>query len=342
MYIDLFTIFLLIFLNGFFVAAEISLLASRKSRLDAMKKKNTFSSGLVESNLKNVNFFITGIQVAITGINIAVGWIGERFVNIFLRSYFQSYLVQFPFLNNSFFTGIIPFFAITFLLMIFGELIPKSISMINPERASLILAFPLRVYSFLFEPVITFINHVTDAILRPLGLNNRKRDERFSEEELKIIINQSVKEGVIPPSLQHIIFNSLRLKNIKSKNAMYDYSSIISFSCDSSIRDIMKEISQKRHSHLRYLVHNKNKHDLVGFIETADLIIHGYTGKNNTLKEANIIKKAVPVDSESTLDETLSRMLINNTFVAIIHENSKPTGAVTINAITKELTRKFN
>jgi len=342
MLFDIAFIIFLIILNAFFVASEISLVAARKSHLESLIRKKSIVSRALQTNVKNINLFITAMQVGNTLISIAVGWRGQVLVHTVINNNLHSYIEKYSFLNNQLITSVIPFLLITGILMIFGELIPKKLSMRSPERNAFLLALPTALYSFVFDPIITFVDKLTEILLRFFGLDGMKKEIPVSEKELRIIIHQSVKDGVIPQSLQSLIFNSLRLKNVKSSNVMHNHSSVVSFPTHATIDEIHHEISLKNHRFLRYVVHHKKKNNTVGFFESADLLAMSGKNRRITLKESNIIKRAITVDQNKGLDEVLAQMIQAERYVAIVYDVRKPMGIITINTIIKELTRRID
>lgn len=326
---DIAFIVLLILINAFFVGSEISLIAARKSHLATLIKKKSLASRALKTNTKNINLFITAMQVGNTLVSIAVGWRGQLLVN-----------TLFP--KSNIFTTVFSFLVITGSLMIFGELIPKKISMRHPEKYALIFAIPTALYSYIFDPIITFVNHTTDMFLNMLGVDGRENEIPFSEKELKIIISQSVKEGLIPPSLRLLFLNSLRLRNITAKQVMYHESEVVGFSSDMLLKEVEKTISRKKLHFLRYVVYKDGTKDVLGFFEVSDLLaVINKANSHGTLESSHIVKKTIKVSDNTSLDTVLAKMVHTQKFITVVYQGQKQMGIITINTILNELTKRF-
>lgn len=318
---------ILIIVNAFFVASELALLAARKSRLLTLATKSILPVKFVKKATANLNFYITATQFGSTVASIGVGWEGQLVVEKLLQK------------TPNIFVSILAFVIITAFLMIFGELIPKKITMRNPEVFSLIILVPLAVFTFLFKPIIKSIHQFTDYVLNLIGKPSQTKDMPYSENELKFILNQAAKEGIVPESLKTIIYNSLRLKKVNAKHIMIDRSKVVLFYADETMREIKNKIMEKKLRFSRYPVFSKEKKQFVGFVEIADLFaaVHEYE-PNFSLEKTGIIRKAFHISHLKTVDEILASMLQNQTFVAIIvNERGGTGGVVTITEIIKQL-----
>lgn len=313
--------------NSFFVASETAFVAARKSRLDMLVRKSPIPNKLMRETVDNLNFYIAATQFGTSVSGIAVGWFGQLLVG---RIFGTSHN---PFID------IFTFLIITFLIMIFGELVPKRIAMKNPERLSLTLLMPLLIFTRIFSPFISAINYVTEALMRLFRFSIRSGSTPYTENELRIIIEQSVKEKVVPKSLKSIIYNALRLSRISSNQIMIPANDIVGFHTLETIGQVRKKIKDNNLQFNRYPIYHNKLQRHVGFVEIADLAgaISGYD-EGKTLWDCKIIRKAIQTDGNRSADEVLASMLRHQTFVAIVKNKGGDTlGIITITEIIKRL-----
>lgn len=328
MWTDFFVILLLIILNAFFVAAETAFIAARQSRLKELSRKHIFKK-FVENTVSNLNIFITTTQLGGTLVSIAIGWRGQIAVEKIVK----------PFFGNELITSVIPFLLITVSLMIMGEIVPKKLTMHNPEKMSLLLVIPITIFSKIFMPVIQFINGISDLVLKILGRRTSRKHIPYSEGELKIILYQSIRDGIIPPNFESLIYNAIRIKKITAGQIMIPRVKVVAFDADEKIGEIPLQLKKKNIRFNRYPVYKVNENSFIGFIEAVDLLYALYRYENSVkLADTDIVRKAAQININKTADEILSKMLNNKTYVTVVvGPDGKTQGIVTITEIIKEL-----
>lgn len=317
------------------------MLATRKTRLFELARNGNIVHKMAKYISNNLHIFITATQFGSTMSSIAIGWISQDLFSSFYLRTFGQYFKAVPFLKNSLLTTVLPFTIITFSIMTIGELLPKKITMLNPEKFALIFALPLYGFSKVFDPVIKFFNNITDNILKIFGKKSTSKEPPFSENELKIIINKSVKDGVIPVSLKLVIYNTLKMKKIKCQNIMVRLSRMKVFYSDDSLGKIQQKISRENLKFNRFPVIYRRTSKMVGFMETTELYrsISRYSAAT-VLAKTTLIKQPIKIHHEATADKVFSEMLKRKTHIAFINGGkNKPAGIITIGDIEKQLTR---
>jgi CBS domain containing-hemolysin-like protein len=164
-------VLLLVALNGFFVAAEFALVASRRSKIDAMVEDGDRMAKTVQTALTHLDRYISGTQLGITLASLALGWVGEPALAVLVDRALAAVGVDVPSGAAHTTAGIITaFLIITFLHIVFGELAPKSVALIKPEAVSRWVAPPLILFSRVMAPFIHVLNGTANALLRLFGV----------------------------------------------------------------------------------------------------------------------------------------------------------------------------
>ncbi|MGB9672913.1 MAG: CNNM domain-containing protein, partial [Anaerolineales bacterium] len=209
--LEILLVILLICLNGFFTAAEFALVSVRRTRIEELIQQGVRSARWVKYALENPQKIFAATQLGITMASLGLGWIGEPaiaqliapIVNLFPHP-IQSEV------SHSISAGI-AFALITFLLVVAGELAPKSVALQNSEKTALIVVQPVLAMEWIFKPVIWLLNGAGMFFLRLLGLKTTPNQEIVhSVEELRMIVTASAEGGIVKKEegeMLHAIFD---------------------------------------------------------------------------------------------------------------------------------------
>src|SRR5215211_3663242 len=192
----------LIFLNGLFVMSEIALVSARKARLEMMAEKGDKKADNALRLSNNPEIFLSAAQIGITLIAILTGvYSGEKFGH-----YLEPYVERIDFLSryaNTISTSIIVI-IVTFLSIIFGELIPKRIGLLNAEKIAKKVAAPMRAFATFTHPIVWLLNKTSNGFFKLFNIK-QSRDESVTEEEIKAIISEGTESGSIEEEEKEII-----------------------------------------------------------------------------------------------------------------------------------------
>src|SRR2546423_13840736 len=190
----------LVVINGFFVAAEFSLVAARRSKLDEMIARGDRGAKTVQAALQHLDRYIAGTQLGITIASLALGWIGEPVLaHLFDQAFRTIGLNPSPSATH---VAAVPvaFFLLTFFHIVLGELAPKSIALASPERTAKAVARPLLVFSRFMSPLIWLFNGTANGLLRILGIEPATDHEGHSPEEIRFLVMQAHAHGTLDES----------------------------------------------------------------------------------------------------------------------------------------------
>lgn len=257
----------LVLLNGIFAMSEMSLVSSRKFKLENAKKKGIKGAKVALELSENPTKLLSTVQIGITLIGILLGvYSGEN-----LTSKVTLFLSQFevikPYASNIA-TGIIVV-SITYLSIVLGELLPKRLGMTFPEPIAILLAKPMKILSAITSPFVWLLTASNDILIKILGIKNTTGGN-VSEEEIKSIIKESAKEGEILDIEHNIMERVFELGDRKVDTLFTHRNDIVFFTTSDSWEDIKSKINQEKHS--AYPVSKTdNLDDILGIVLLKDL-----------------------------------------------------------------------
>src|SRR5690606_7465525 len=187
----------LLLANGFFVAVEFAVLASRRTKLEAMAEDGSRAARLALRQLRHLNLQLAGAQLGITLASLLLGFVAEPALAHLLEDLFAG-VVDLPDGVRHSIAFVIALLVVVFLHMVLGEMVPKNIAIAAPERTLLAVARLNQVYVWLARPVLAVLNGVANGIVRLLGVEPRdERTDAASAEELALMLSASREEGLI-------------------------------------------------------------------------------------------------------------------------------------------------
>ncbi|MDP3940738.1 MAG: hemolysin family protein [bacterium] len=331
-------VLLLVLLNGYFVASEFALVAIRKTRVAELAKKGNAAAKLLHKALEHLDMYISATQLGITLASLALGWVGEPFLANLIEPFFSFLPNEQAVITSHTLAVAIAFGTLTFLHIVLGELVPKSLALQKPEKTSLLIISPLLLFTNIFRPAIWFLNGTGQVILRIFGLHNPQGHQSvYSEEEIKILLTQSSKSGVIPSKEVEMVYNIFQLGDIPVKFVMIPRTDVIAFNVATTLKDILQRIEKYPHS--RFPVFEGAIDNVIGFIHVKDiyreLLKHGEKTKLSTLK---IVRSIISVPEVKKIDAVLQEMRRKRIHLAVVHDEFGGTaGIVTLEDIIESV-----
>jgi putative hemolysin len=247
--------------------SEMSLVSSRKFKLENAKKKGSKGAQAAIELSENPTKFLSTVQIGITLIGILLGvYSGEKLTQD-VSDYLEKFEVIKPYAHNVA-TAVIVIF-VTYLSIVLGELLPKRLGMTFPEPIAILLAKPMKVLSVITSPLVWLLTITNDIILRILGVK-KNSDSRVTEEEIKSIIKESAIGGEIQDIEHNIMERVFELGDRKVKTLFTHRSEIVFFTVEDSWEEIKSKINHEKHS--AYPVSKSNDlDDIVGIVLLKDL-----------------------------------------------------------------------
>lgn len=258
----------LILLNGLFTMSEISLVSARKSRLEAMAEKGDKKADAALKLSNNPEIFLSAAQIGITLIAILTGvYSGERF-SIYLQPSIEKIEVLRPYAATIATTIVV--IIVTFLSIVFGELIPKRIGLLNAERIAKVVAPIMRGFAKVTHPIVWLLNVTSNLFFKIFNIK-RTKDETVTEEEIKAIISEGTESGTIEEEERDMIERIFHLGDRNITSLMTHRSDIVWFDVNDNEEKIREKIVQEPHS--VYPICDGEIDNIKGMVSIKDLYI---------------------------------------------------------------------
>jgi CBS domain containing-hemolysin-like protein len=325
---------LLVAANGFFVAAEFSLVGARRTRIEALARTGNRRAVVAEYAISRLDHYISGTQLGITLASLALGWVGEATVAAIIMQIFDGLPPPFDVLATHLVAIIIAFTFITFLHIVLGELAPKSMALLFPERVSMWTAGPLIIFSRVLSPFIRFLNGTANLLLRMFGLRAPHELERVHRpEELQMLLMQTYEHGLLQEEPVEMIRGVFALSNTTAAEVMTPRTDVIGIPVDMPLNDAAALILDEGHS--RYPIFEESLDHIVGVLLARDVWRAQTTGVESL---GAIMRPALFVPDTKPIEALLREMRRERTQIAVVIDEFGGTeGIVTIEDLVEEI-----
>ena len=261
--------FLLVLLNGFFVAAEFAIVKVRGTRLAELASRGSSMARQAELITSHLDEYLAATQLGITIASLGLGWIGEPAVASVLKPALHDWLGLSVEAVEVIAFGV-GFALITMFHITLGELAPKSIAILRPDTTTLVVAWPLRIFARVAWPAIWALNGLANLMLRTIGLRAAPDSELVhSEEELRLLLASSGERGVLDPIEQELASRSLALGELSVREIMVPRTEMRALAADLSLHAARGAAIEARHARLP--VHHGSADNVTGYVEWLDL-----------------------------------------------------------------------
>lgn len=324
----------LVLLNGFFVLSEFAIVKVRRSKLEEMVKQGKHNAALALKMSNSLDTYLSATQLGITLSSLALGWIGEPALAKLIEPTFTYFLGDnLVLLHTISFT--IAFTVITFLHVVFGELIPKSIAIAKAETMVLIVAKPLYVFWLLFYPLIRFFDIIAAFFVKRMGIAHASEHElAHSEEEIRIIVNESFKGGYIDSVESEIIKNAVDFSETVAREIMTPRKDMVCINAEKSFDENVLLITTTRYT--RYPYCHGGKDNISGMIHTRDLLNSALT--HQSVPMSQFVRPIIMAPENASISDILTKMNKERTHIAlIVDEYGGTSGLLTMEDILEEI-----
>jgi putative hemolysin len=325
---EIIILLVLIFVNGLFVMSEIALVSVRKSRLESLAEKGDVNAKKALQLSNNPEIFLAAAQIGITFIAILTGvYSGERF-SPYIQPWFEKIEVLKPYAANIATTIIV--IIVTFLSILFGELIPKRIGLLKSERIAKLVARPMNGFARFTHPFVWILNKISNLFFRIFGIK-RSKDDAVTEEEIKTMITEGAEAGTIDEAEQEIIERVFHLGDRNITSLMTHRSDIIWFNLDDNEDKIKEKIIKEPHSN--YPICDGEIDNIKGVVSIKDLYV---TPDSILFKDVMQPALFVPENNSAyQLLEKFKKTKMHSAF--IVDEYGSVLGLVTLNDILEAI-----
>jgi putative hemolysin len=269
-FIELLSVPALVILNGLFVAVEFALVSVRKTRIEEMVRRGVQGAKAAESSINHLDRSIAATQLGITLASIGLGWIGEPALARLLEPLFNFLPGAWSSVAIHSSATIIALLLITFMHVVFGELIPKNLALQAPDRAALWLASPLIIFARLTRPFTLIMSGTANAILRLGGYKPARGEELVhTVEELVLLIEDTEEAGILEPEQAEFVQNVFRLSGKKVRDCLVPRDKMATLELNTPPDKVLEAV--RTGAHTRMPVYEGNLDNIVGIVNTKDL-----------------------------------------------------------------------
>ena len=301
--------------NACFVAAEFALVASRRTRLEALRRAGDPRAAVVLKALQTLTRYISGTQLGITLTSLALGWIGEPAIAASLESLLGGLPVALAVAAAHTIAVLVAFALITFLHVVLGELVPKAVALLYPETLSRWLTPPLVLFTTATNPFIWLLNASATGLLRTFKLRPVTERERVhSPEEIMMLVEQSQKTGKLGAQDARMIEGVFEFSEKNARDVMTPRTQMVALPADLSLDAAADRVAQAGRS--RYPVYGESLDDIVGTVHAKEILRGLRAGGVGGVK--SVLRAPLFVPGSREIEDVLADMKRQKVHLAIV------------------------
>lgn len=325
---------LLVVLNGFFVAAEFALVKVRGSQLETLAAEGNTRAVVGQHVIGNLDAYLSACQLGITLASLGLGWVGEPFLAQIVQPVFALMNIHSPVVITSV-SFALAFSVITFLHIVLGEQAPKILAIRKSVPTTLMVSAPLRFFYVIFKPAIWFLNASSNWVLKNIMRLEPATEHELShsEEELRLILNESEKSDEVSTLGRDILVNALDMRRRVVRDIMTPRGEVVSLDLDDSFEDNVKKALASRHT--RFPLCRGHLDDTVGLVHIKELVPMMRDPQPDLMQ---IRRDVINVPEMMQAEKLLNLFLKRHAHLAVVvDEYGGTVGMVTLENVLEEL-----
>jgi CBS domain containing-hemolysin-like protein len=325
----------LVFANGFFVAAEFSIVTVRKTRIDQLIAEGHGGARAVRRAVTDPDSYIAATQLGITMASIGLGWIGEPALASLVQPLVGFLPMAIADATAHSVAVAIAFALVTALHITLGELAPKTIALDRAESTALIVVRPTELFMKVFWPFIRLLNGVGQAIVKMLGMTSSGQALVHSEAELKMLVTASQEAGVIEEQEEQMLHRVFGFADLTASQVMVPRTELVGIDADASTEKILEVVSQSGYARLP--VYRKNLDNVIGILYVTDLV-QALAAGDRRIQLASLAREALTVPETLGADDLLNAIRRRGVREAlVIDEHGGTAGFVTFDSLMERI-----
>ena len=331
--LDILLVAFLIFMNGFFVAAEFCCVKIRTSRLETLIAEGSSRAKYAKQLTEHLDYSLSVTQFGITLASLGLGWVGEPALATLILPLTRA--LGLPDEVGHTVALAVAFTIITSLHIVLGELTPKSMAIANVENIMLSIAFPMVLFGRVMRPFVWILNTVANAISRRFGYDVKgENEDAHTEEEIRLLMKESYRQGLINSTEADFVDNVFSFTELNAREIMVPRTDMICLYLDDTPAERIKTILEEQQT--RYPVCYEDKDHIIGFIHVKDLLPPLVRGERLNLRR--YIRKALVVPESMDGSVLLRTMQEQGSQLAIVvDEYGGTAGMVTVEDIIEQI-----
>lgn len=334
MALDIFITFLLVFFNGFFVAAEFAIVKVRASQLEVKIKEGNRIAILAKHIVSHLDGYLAATQLGITLASLGLGWIGEPVVSKVIINLMNLIGVAIsPELAHDIALPI-AFIFITMLHIVFGELAPKSLAIQRSEKTTLFITYPLQLFFILFRPFIWLLNGIANFILKIFSISAVHGADIHSSEELKYLVQQGQESGEIDAAEYKIIKNAFDFSEQTAKQIMVPRTHVFALDINDFDESMLDRIIDESYS--RIPCYEDSLDNVIGVVYLKDILVA--SRKKEPINLRNLVRNMLIAPESKRIGQLLNEFQVKHQQIAlVVNEYGGTEGIITMEDILEEL-----
>ncbi|MDY7232291.1 hemolysin family protein [Hyalangium rubrum] len=323
---------MLVLANGIFAGAEIALLSIRKTRLQELVDAGSGAARAVLALRDNPERFLATVQIGITVISATAAAFGGASIALRFAAVLEQVGVNPQHAEEVAFALVVGF--VSFLSLVLGELVPKSLALRYAERYALLIAQPLRGLSRLMKPVVWFLTFSSNVVLRLFGDRTTFTESRLSADELQQLVEEAAKTGTVDPRTGDIASRAFEMAELTAVDVMVPRSRVIALRRHASTQEIQQMLLEEGHS--RMPVYEGTVDNIVGYVIAKDLL--GMAFEKQLIVLEDLLRPAYFVPETTRALDLLRQLQARRMHLAIVvDEQGGMSGLATIEDLVEEL-----
>jgi magnesium and cobalt exporter, CNNM family len=326
----------LVFANGFFVAAEFSIVTVRKTRIDQMIAEGHRGARAVRRAVSAPDRYIAATQLGITMASLGLGWMAEPALATLIEPTFEFLPPHLAAATAHSIAVALAFLIITALEIIFGELTPKWIALERSEATALWLVGPLELFMKIFSPFIRLVHGTAQGVIKAIGFHGADRRAMVhSEEELKMLVTASQEAGVLEEQEEQMLHRVFGFADLTAGQVMIPRTELVAVAAEMPLAGLVTQIARGRHSRLP--VYRDDLDNVVGMLHVVDLLRAMAAGESKTNAGA-LAREVLTVPETLGADDLLGEMRRRRAREAlVIDEYGGTAGLVTFESLMERI-----
>jgi putative hemolysin len=333
---EIVVILLLIVANAVFAAAEIAIVSVRRSRLEELSRAGKRNARAVLSLKDDPERFLATVQVGMTVVSATAAAFGGASVALQLGGWLEKIPWIAPYARDASLAILIVGFS--YLSIVFGELVPKSLALRGAEKYALVVGRPLVSLAWIARPIVSFLTASSNLLLRPFRDQTSFTETRHSAEELQDLVDQAAKAGTVNPEVGEIASRALDFPGLKVSDAMIPRQEVVLLPRHANLEEVQRILLE--HTHTRLPVFEDEVDNIVGYINVKDILCVAWDPKLFILED--LLRPAYFVPESLDLLDLLNQMRARKVpFAIVVDEQGALAGIVTLEDLVEELVGEF-
>ena len=331
--LKIFSVIVLVFINGFFVAAEFAIVAVRKSRIETLAADGKAAAKRLLGILNNLNPYLSAAQLGITLASLGLGALGEPVVEAILGGFLSQYLSEGP---RHIVSYMIAFAVVTSLHIVLGEQAPKIFGLSLAEKVAMATALPMIIFYKVFKPFILLLDWASAKTVNLFGLHaTSEHASIYTEEEIRQLVKISEESGHLNEGERRLINSVFEFSDTTVREAMIPRTEIVAIPANASLEEIARYF--REHGYSRMPVYGDSLDDMRGVLHGKDIMQYLLV-KPRMFKLERVLKKPYYVVDTARLEDVLKQMQKEKFhFGFVVDEHGGVEGIITLEDLLEEI-----